>query len=96
MCGNLTEQLLKDVSNFVAFSLQMDKSTDIRDTAQLLGLIRMVFENCRVKEEELRMIYLKGRTAVQEIFNLLHCPESIPRNTTTSALSHTTLIYIYV
>jgi hypothetical protein len=29
MCGSITEQLLKDVSNCVTFSLQLDKSTDI-------------------------------------------------------------------
>jgi hypothetical protein len=32
MCGNITEQLLKDISNCVAFSLQLDESTDIRDS----------------------------------------------------------------
>jgi hypothetical protein len=28
MCGNITEQLLKDVSVCVAFLLQLDESTD--------------------------------------------------------------------
>jgi hypothetical protein len=44
MYGNITEQLLKDISSCVAFSLQLDESTDIRDTVQLLVFIRMVFE----------------------------------------------------
>jgi hypothetical protein len=34
---------IQDVSNCVAFSLQLDEYTDIRDTAQLLVFIRMVF-----------------------------------------------------
>lgn len=51
MCGDATEQLLEDVSNCVAFSLQLDESTDIRDIAQLLVFIRMVFEDFSVKEE---------------------------------------------
>jgi hypothetical protein len=29
MCGNITEQLSNDVSNCVAFSLQLNESTDI-------------------------------------------------------------------
>ncbi|PNF34982.1 hypothetical protein B7P43_G15623 [Cryptotermes secundus] len=51
MCGNITEQLLKDVSNCVAFSLQLDESTNIRDTAQLLVafttniMCRVIFTN---------------------------------------------------
>jgi hypothetical protein len=59
MCGNIIEWLLKDVSNCVAFPLQLDKSTDIRDTAQLLVFIPMVFENFNVKEKLLGMISLK-------------------------------------
>jgi hypothetical protein len=39
----------------------MDESTDIRDTAQLLAFIRMVFEDFRIKEELIGMISLKGR-----------------------------------
>jgi hypothetical protein len=40
VCG----QLLKDVSNCIAFSLQFDESTDTRDTVQLLVFIQMVFK----------------------------------------------------
>jgi hypothetical protein len=32
ICGNITEQLLKDVSSCVAFPLQLDESTEIRDS----------------------------------------------------------------
>jgi hypothetical protein len=50
---------LKDVSNFVAFSFQLDESTDIRGTPQLLASIPMVFEDFSVKKELLGMISLK-------------------------------------
>jgi hypothetical protein len=46
MCGNITEHLLKDVSNCVAFSLQLDESTDIRDTAQLLVVLQKDVSSC--------------------------------------------------
>lgn len=51
MCKNISEQLLKDVSDCVAFSLQLDESTDNSDTAQILVFIRMVFEDFNTKEE---------------------------------------------
>jgi hypothetical protein len=69
MCGNITEQLLKDVSNCVAFSLQLDESTYFRERAQLLVFIWMVFEDFSVKEELFGMISLKERTKSQDIFN---------------------------
>jgi hypothetical protein len=40
MCGNITEQLLKDVSNSAAVLRQLDQSTD---TAQLLVSIWIIF-----------------------------------------------------
>jgi hypothetical protein len=61
ICGNITEQLLKDVYNYVAFSLQLDESADIRDTAQLVVFIQMIFEEISVKEL-LGIISIKGRT----------------------------------
>jgi hypothetical protein len=60
---------LKDVSSCVAFSLQLDESTEIRGTAQLLVFIRMVSEDLSVKEELLGVSSLKGRATGQEIFN---------------------------
>lgn len=72
MCKNISEQLLKDVSDCVAFSLQLDESTDNSDTAQILVFIRMVFEDFNTKEELLGMVSLKGRTTGQEIFNYFY------------------------
>jgi hypothetical protein len=69
MCGDITEQLLKGVSNCVTFSLQLDEYADIRETIQLLVFIRMVFEDFSFKKELLGIIFLEGRTTIQEIFN---------------------------
>jgi len=57
------------MTDCVAFSLQLDESVDITNTAQLLIFIRMIFKDFGVKEELLRMISLKARTTGQEIFN---------------------------
>ena len=58
--ANLEHQLQKVVSDFVAFSLQLDKSTDTSDTAQILIFIHMVFKDISIKEELLDIISLKA------------------------------------
>lgn len=69
MSKNITELLQKDFDQCVAFSLQLDESTDVTDTAQLLVFIRMVFEDFSTKEELMGMISLKERTRGLDIFN---------------------------
>lgn len=68
MSGNVKEQLYNDIKSCTCFSLQCDESTDIRDTAQLLVFIRMVFEDFTSKEEMLGMISLKERIRGVDIF----------------------------
>ena len=70
--ANLEQQLQKDTTDCVAFSLQLDESVDIGDTAQILIFIRMVFSDFSVKEELLGMVSLKGRTTGQDIFNAFY------------------------
>jgi hypothetical protein len=60
-CENITEQLLKDVSNCVAFLLQQDESTDIRHSPVTVFIV-MDFEDFSIKEKILGMISLKGRS----------------------------------
>jgi hypothetical protein len=72
MCGNITEQLLKDVCNCITFSLKLDESTDIRDTANLLLFIRMIFEDFSVRE--LLNIFLP--VAIESNFVLGHLHET--------------------
>ncbi|CAH2094824.1 unnamed protein product [Euphydryas editha] len=62
MSENINEKLQRDIVRCVAFSLQLDESTDITDTAQLIIFIRMVFEDLSTKEKLLSMISLKGKT----------------------------------
>jgi hypothetical protein len=64
----ITEQLLKDVSSCIAFSLQRDEFADIRGAVQLLVFIRMIFEDISFKEL-FEMVSLKGRTKDKEVFN---------------------------
>lgn len=68
MSKNVDEQLQRDLVQCVAFSLQLDESTDISDTAQLLIFIRMVFGDFSTREELLTMISLKGRTRGIDLF----------------------------
>lgn len=68
MSGNVKEQLCNDIDRCSCFSLQLDESTDISDTAQLLVFIRMVFEDFTSKEELLGMVSLKERTRGVDIF----------------------------
>ena len=51
MAEDLTQQLLKDIEDCKCFSLQLDESTDVSDTAQLCVFIRMVFTDMTAKEE---------------------------------------------
>jgi hypothetical protein len=71
-----TEKLLKNVSNCVTFSLKLDESTDIGDTAQLVLSIWMVFEDFSVKEV-LGMVSSQWRTTGQEIFNSILLSRSL-------------------
>lgn len=66
---NVTEQLQIDIDRCVTFSLQIDESTDVSDTAQLIVFIRMLMNDFTSKEELLCMISLKERTRGLDIFN---------------------------
>ena len=45
MSENVTHQPHQDFDNCSCFSLQLDKSTDIKDEAQIIVFIRMIFED---------------------------------------------------
>jgi len=63
MSEDVAHQLYNDFNNCACFSLQLDESTDIRDAAQVIVFVRMVFHDWSIKEEVLGMITLKGREA---------------------------------
>ena len=69
MAEDLTHQLWKDITDCECFSLQLDESTDISDTAQLCVFIRMVFTDMTAKEELLPILPMKEHPWGEDIFN---------------------------
>ena len=62
------EVSLKDrISKCFAFSIALDESTDLSDTAQLVVFIRGVTENFQVTEEFLVMASMQSTTTGQNI-----------------------------
>ncbi|MBN3307225.1 GTD2A protein, partial [Amia calva] len=60
--SNLKSQLIERSEKLGAFSIALDESTDISDTAQLLIFIWSVVENFQISEDLLILESLKGRT----------------------------------
>lgn len=69
--ADLEGQLRHKCSNFVFFSLALDESTDVVDTAQLAVFIRGIDEALDITEELLTLIPLKGTTLGKDIFAAL-------------------------
>ena len=65
---DLTSQLKRRVPSFQLFSLALDESTDIGDTAQLLIFVRAISDNFEITEELLSMESMKGTTTGKDIF----------------------------
>ena len=71
---NLSEQLFEAGKSFEWYSLALDESTDIGDTAQLLVFIRGIDENFEITEELLSLEHLKDTTTGQDLFeNVENC-----------------------
>ena len=65
---NLTSQLKGLVPSFQLFSLALDESTDVDDTAQLLIFVQGISENFEITEELLSMESMKDTTTEGDIF----------------------------
>ena len=65
---DVTSQLKGLVPSFQLFSLALDESTDIDDTAQLLIFVRGISENFEITEELLSMESMKDTTTGEVIF----------------------------
>lgn len=65
---NITSQLTVKIESFVAFSITMDESTDVSDTAQLLIFVRGVDENFNITEELASLRSMKGTTTGNDIY----------------------------
>jgi hypothetical protein len=66
---NLQDQLLNISKSFQWFSLALDESTDIQDTAQLPIFIRGIDQQFIITEELLSMESLKDTTTGQDLFD---------------------------
>uniref|UniRef100_A0A4X2KNG3 SPIN-DOC-like zinc-finger domain-containing protein n=1 Tax=Vombatus ursinus TaxID=29139 RepID=A0A4X2KNG3_VOMUR len=67
--NNLNDQLNQKTNEFSYYSLAMEESTDLTDTAQLLIFIRGVDENFEVTEELAGLYSMLGQTTGKEIAN---------------------------
>lgn len=67
--GNVYAQLQQKTKDFDFFSLALDESTDVQDTAELLIFIRGVTANFEMCEELAALQSLKGTTTGEDIFD---------------------------
>ncbi|XP_076054348.1 general transcription factor II-I repeat domain-containing protein 2-like [Oratosquilla oratoria] len=74
MSDNVHDSLKTHSSNFIAFSLALDESTDTKDMAQLAVFIRGITTDLQVCEEFLQLVPLHGTTTGQDICDVVfHC-----------------------
>ncbi|KAM4611569.1 general transcription factor II-I repeat domain-containing protein 2-like [Polymixia lowei] len=71
LSGNIYDQLREKAKCFRAYSVALDESTDITDTAQLAIYVHGVDDNFVVMEELLTVAPMHGHTTAQEIFRQL-------------------------
>lgn len=64
---NLQLQLKSGVGSFDFFSLALDKSCDVRDTAQLLVLLRGITQEFKITEELAAVRSMKGTTTGSDL-----------------------------
>ena len=68
LSSDIYDQLREKAKFFNAYSVALDESSDITDTAQLAIYVRGVDDNFEVMEELLTVIPMHGHTTAQEIF----------------------------
>ena len=71
LAANVEKQLIETIKDFKAFSIALDESTDVSDSAQCVVFIRGVDSSLNLTEEFLDLIPLKGTTTGRDIFQAL-------------------------
>ena len=65
---DIVSELNKKAESFKLYSLALDESNDIKDTAQLLIFIRGINDSFEITEELLSMESLKGKTRGEDLY----------------------------
>ena len=71
LSSDIYDQLCEKAKCFSAYSVALDETTDITDTAQLAIYVRGVDDNFALMEELLTVIPMHGQTTAKEIFHQL-------------------------
>ena len=71
LSANLNSQLKNKIKKFIAFSVAVDKSTNITDVAQLAIFIRGIENTLIVSEEFVEMVPMSSTTTSADIFTSL-------------------------
>ncbi|GFU06725.1 uncharacterized protein TNCV_4353061 [Trichonephila clavipes] len=69
MGSNITTQHIKDLKLVSVFSIAVDESCDLNDTAQVSLFVRFVSHSGPKEEEDLGLLSLKGQTRGGDITN---------------------------
>lgn len=70
--NNLMQQFKEKINSFNYFSLAIDESTNVCDTAQLLIFIRGIDDNFNIYEELADLCSLKGTTIGEDLFESIN------------------------
>ena len=68
---NIQQQLSERAAHFVAYSVAIDESTDVMDTAQLAIFICGVDSDVNITEELVEIVPMKGTTKAEDVFTKL-------------------------
>ncbi|KAG0433364.1 General transcription factor II-I repeat domain-containing protein 2A [Dictyocoela muelleri] len=71
MAENIIKSLKNEIHNFESFSIALDDSTDVYDTAQLVIFIRGVDSFFNITEELLIIRALRGTTTGEDMFKIV-------------------------
>lgn len=68
MANDIDSSLVHECSQFVYYSIALDESTDVSDTAQLAIFVRGINDNFKITEELLSLHPMKGTTKGTDMF----------------------------